>query len=56
MLGFTCSSITVGCGVMPNLTWYQTIGLRFNSSELHVRGGAGVSVKPHGKTASPLGI
>ena len=43
MLGFKFSSTSVGFGVMVNLTWYQSRGLRFNSLELRRRRGVGVS-------------
>ena len=57
MLGFKCSSTYVGFGVGKNLTWYQSVGLKFNSPKLHQRWGVGVLVQPpHGITTAPLGI
>ena len=34
---------SAGFGVMENLTWYQSLGIRFNSFELRRRWGVGVS-------------
>ena len=38
------------------LTWYESIGLRFNSLSYIGGGGVGVLTQPHGITATPLGI